>query len=194
MHKFHTLQCMNNKLLLSNHHFLWPNIHTLRGRHLVSVMVNTLFLKYTSCCSTSSSSLRNMPPATTHLKIFRPGQPSRLSACHLSMQHNHGLIKTVLCMWKKIGVQNRIPSIMFIKPSRIHLKGIWNSSPSKFCRSTSCYLVKHNLVMAPKASLTYMPTTQVWRPLALAPPSFLFSSDLSSSRFSTFQDLSSSIV
>ena len=31
MHKFHTLQCMNNKLLLSNHHFLWPNIHTLRG-------------------------------------------------------------------------------------------------------------------------------------------------------------------
>ena len=37
------------------------------GRHPVSVMVNTLFLKYISyCCSTSS--LGNMPPATTHLK------------------------------------------------------------------------------------------------------------------------------
>jgi hypothetical protein len=30
----------------------------------------------------STSSLRNMPPATTHLKKFRPGQPYRLSACH----------------------------------------------------------------------------------------------------------------
>jgi hypothetical protein len=46
------------------------------------------------------------------------------------------------------------------------MKGVWNSSHSKFCRSTSCYLVKHNLVMAPKASLTYLPTTQAWRPLA----------------------------
>jgi hypothetical protein len=36
----------------------------------------------------------------------------------------------------------------------------------KICRSISCYLVKHNLVMAPKASLTYLPTTQAWRPLA----------------------------
>ena len=37
------------------------------GHHPVSVMVNTLFLKYISyCCSTSS--LGNMPPATTHLK------------------------------------------------------------------------------------------------------------------------------
>jgi hypothetical protein len=41
---------------------------------------------------------------------------------------------------------------------------------SKFCRSTSCYLVKHNLVMAPKASLTYLPTTQAWMPLASALP------------------------
>jgi hypothetical protein len=65
------------------------------GRHPVSVMVNTLLLKYISCCSTSS--LRNMPPATTHLKILKPGQPYRLSACHLSMQHNHGLTRTVLC-------------------------------------------------------------------------------------------------
>ena len=40
----------------------------------------------------------------------------------------------------------------------------------KFCRSTSCYLIKHNLVMAPKAILTYLPTTQAWRPLASAPP------------------------
>jgi hypothetical protein len=38
---------------------------------------------------------------------------------------------------------------MFIKPIRIHLNGVWNSSRSKFCRSTSCYLVKDNLVMAP---------------------------------------------
>jgi hypothetical protein len=91
------------------------------GRHPLSVMVNTLFLKYISCfCSTSP--LGNMPPATTHLKIFRPGQPHRLSACHLSMQHNHGLTRTVLCLEKKIGVQNCIPSIMFIKPTRIHLK------------------------------------------------------------------------
>ena len=67
------------------------------GRHPVSVMVNTLFLKYISCCS-STSSLGNMPPATTHLKIFRPGQPYRLSACHLSMQHNHGLTRSVLCL------------------------------------------------------------------------------------------------
>ena len=43
------------------------------------------------------------------------------------------------------------------------MKGVWNSSHSKFCRSTSCYLIKHNLVMAPKASLTYLPTTQAWR-------------------------------
>ena len=54
------------------------------GRHPVSVMMNTLFLKYISCCC-STSSLGNMPPATTHLKIFRPGQPYRLSACHWSM-------------------------------------------------------------------------------------------------------------
>jgi hypothetical protein len=27
MHKFHTLQCKNNKLLLSNHHLLWRNIY-----------------------------------------------------------------------------------------------------------------------------------------------------------------------
>jgi hypothetical protein len=31
MHKFHTLQCKNNKLLLSNHHLLWCNIYTLWG-------------------------------------------------------------------------------------------------------------------------------------------------------------------
>ena len=67
------------------------------GRHPVSVMVNTLFLKYVSCCC-STSSLGNMPPATTHLKIFRPGQPYRLSVCHLSTQHSHGLTRTVLCM------------------------------------------------------------------------------------------------
>ena len=54
------------------------------GCHPVSVMVNTLFLEYTSCCC-STSSLRNMPPAASHLKIFRPVQPYRLSACHLSM-------------------------------------------------------------------------------------------------------------
>jgi hypothetical protein len=29
MHKCHTLQCKNNKLLLSNHHLLWRNIYTL---------------------------------------------------------------------------------------------------------------------------------------------------------------------
>ena len=69
------------------------------GRHPVSVMVNTLFFKYTSCLT---SSVRNMPPATTHLKIFRPGQPYRLSACHLSMQHNHGLTRTVLCLKNKL--------------------------------------------------------------------------------------------
>ena len=84
-------------------------------RHPVSVMMNTLFLKCISCCC-STSSLGSMPPATTHLKIFRPGQPYRLSACHLSMQHNHGLTRTVLCL------KNCIPSIMFIKPTRIHLK------------------------------------------------------------------------
>jgi hypothetical protein len=31
MHKFHTLQCKNNKLLLSIHHLLWRNIYTLWG-------------------------------------------------------------------------------------------------------------------------------------------------------------------
>ena len=31
MHKFHTLQCKNNKLLLSNHHLLLRNIYTLCG-------------------------------------------------------------------------------------------------------------------------------------------------------------------
>jgi hypothetical protein len=43
------------------------------------------------------------------------------------------------------------------------MKGVWNSSHSKCCRSTSCYLIKHNIVMAPKASLTYLPSTQAWR-------------------------------
>ena len=136
------------------------------GRRPVYVMVNTLFLECTSCCC-STPSLINMPPATTYLKIFRPGQPYRLSACILSMQHNHGLTRTVLCLLKNIGVQNRLTSFMFIKPTKIHLKGVWNSSHSKFCRITSCYLVKHNIMMAPKASLTYMPTTEAWRPLAL---------------------------
>ena len=121
MHKLHTLQCKNNKppLYQTIIFFGAISIHC-GGCHPVSVMVNTLFFKYISCCC-STSSLGNMPPATTHLKIFRPRQPYRLSACHLSMQHNHGLTRTVLCL-KKNGVQNCIPSIMFIKPTRIHLK------------------------------------------------------------------------
>ena len=138
-------------------------------RHPVSVMVNTFFLKYTSCCCCSTSSLGNMPPATTHLKIFRPGQPYRLSACHLSMQHNHGLTRTVLCLVSKIAYHQSCSSSL---PEYIWspMKGVLNSSHSKFCLKTSCYLVKHNLVMAPKASLTYLPTTQAWMPLASALP------------------------
>jgi hypothetical protein len=42
----------------------------------------------------------------------------------LSMQHNHGLTRTVLCLLKNIGVQNRLTSFMFIKPTKIHLKGV----------------------------------------------------------------------
>jgi hypothetical protein len=52
------------------------------------VMVNTLFLKYISCCCCSTSSLGNMPPATTHLKIFKPGQPYRLSQTLDDDPHN----------------------------------------------------------------------------------------------------------
>jgi hypothetical protein len=35
------------------------------------------------------------------MTLFRPGQPYRISACHLSMQHNNGLTGTVLCLSKK---------------------------------------------------------------------------------------------
>jgi hypothetical protein len=35
---------------------------------------------------------------------------------------------------ENIGVQNRIPSIMFIKPTRIHLKEVWNSSHCIFLK------------------------------------------------------------
>ena len=52
-----------------------------------------------------------MPPASTHLKIFRPGHPYMLSACHLSMQHNHGLTRTVLCL-KKIGDCPKLHTIL----------------------------------------------------------------------------------
>jgi hypothetical protein len=54
------------------------------GRHPVSVMMNTLFLKYISCCC-STSSLGNMPPATTHLKIFRPWANKN---CFMSVEKN----------------------------------------------------------------------------------------------------------
>ena len=102
MHTFHTLHGCSARTIRSFCQtiifFGAISIHC-GGRHPVSVMVNTLFLKYISCCC-STSSLGNMPPATTHLKIFRPGQPYRLSACHLSMQHNYGLTRTVsvLCL------------------------------------------------------------------------------------------------
>ena len=72
------------------------------GHHPVSVMVNNLFLKYTSCCCCCSTwPLRNIPPVATHLKnIHRPCQPYSLSACHLSMLHHHGLARTALCLSK----------------------------------------------------------------------------------------------
>jgi hypothetical protein len=44
------------------------------------------------------------------------------------------------------------------------MKGVWNSSHSQLCRSISCYLVQHNLVMAPKASLTYLQYLQWYFP------------------------------
>jgi hypothetical protein len=118
----------------------------------VSVMMNTLFLKYISCCC-STSSLGNMPPATTHLKIFRPWANKN---CFMSVKKNWcPKLNTIN------HVHSRLPEYIWSP-----MKGVWNSSHSKFCRSTSCYLIKHNLVMAPKASLTYLPTTQAWRPLA----------------------------
>ena len=61
MHKFHTLQCKNNKLLLSNHHLLWCNIYTLWGssssvcddEHFVlkihKLLFDFVFRKYASC-------------------------------------------------------------------------------------------------------------------------------------------------
>ena len=62
MHKFHTLQCKNNKLLLSNHHLLWCNIYTLwgssssvcDGEHFVLkihklLLFDFVFRKYASC-------------------------------------------------------------------------------------------------------------------------------------------------
>ena len=82
------------------------------GRHPVSVMVNTLFLKYTSCWT----------PTTTHLNIFRPEHPYRLSACHLSMQHNHGLKRTVLCLKNKLVSKIAYHQSCSFRPSRIHLK------------------------------------------------------------------------
>ena len=159
MHKFHSLQCKKiSSFRQAIINTLWGSSSSVcDGEHVVLkihklLLFDFVFKKHASC--------------NHSLKIFRPGQPYRLSACHLSMQHNHGLTRTVLCLLKNIGVQNRLTSFMFIKPTKIHLKGVWNSSHSKFCRITSCYLVKHNLVMAPKASLTYLPTTQAWRPLA----------------------------
>ena len=63
MHKFHTLQYKNNKLLLSNHHLLWRNIYTLwgwsssvcHGEHFVLkihkllLLFDLAFKKYPSC-------------------------------------------------------------------------------------------------------------------------------------------------
>jgi hypothetical protein len=62
MHKFHTLQCKNNKLLLSNHHLLCCNIYTLwgssssvcDGEHFVLkihklLLFDLIFKKYPSC-------------------------------------------------------------------------------------------------------------------------------------------------
>ena len=117
MHKFLALQCMNNKLLLSSHHLLWCIFIHCGGRHSVSVMVNTVLLKikYTSCYCCSTLSLRNMLPATTHLKyIHRPCQPYSLSACHLSMQHHHGLTRIVLCLLKKLVARIAIAYILYI--------------------------------------------------------------------------------
>ena len=103
----------------------------------MSVMVNTLFLKYISCCSTSS--LGNMPPATTHLKIFRPGQPYRLSACHLSMQHNHGITRTVLSVNK-----NWCPNLHTIN----HVHQAYQNTIEAQCRGSEIP-VPQNFVVAP---------------------------------------------
>ena len=55
LHKFHTLQCKNNKLFCRTIIFFGTISIHCGGHHPVSVMVNTLFLKYTSCfCSTLS--------------------------------------------------------------------------------------------------------------------------------------------
>ena len=99
------------------------------GHHPVSVMVNTLFLKYTSCCCCCSTQpLRNIPPVATHLKnIHRPCQSYSLSACHLSILHHHWLTRTALCLSKNL-VAKLHTMIMFIKPTRINLKGVCNST------------------------------------------------------------------
>ena len=99
MHNFHILQCKNNKLLLLNHHLLWHNIYTLwgssssvcDGEHFVlriHKLIDFVFKKYASC---------NHP-----LKNIQTWATLQLSACHLSMQHNHGLTRTVLCLKKKL--------------------------------------------------------------------------------------------
>ena len=85
-----------------------------------------------------------MPPATTHLKIFRPWANKN---CFMSVKKNWcPKLNTIN------HVHSRLPEYIWSP-----MKGVWNSSHSKFCRSTSCYLVKHNLVMAPKAILTQLP-------------------------------------
>ena len=132
MHKFHTLQCKNNKLLLSNHHLLclWHNIYTLWG---------------------SSSSVCD-------------GE-------HFVLKIHNGLTRTALCLSKNLvaKLHTMIMTFMFIKPTRINLKGVCNSTlTQKCCRSISCCPSKHHLVMAPKASSTCMPKNT--RPLAS--PSF----------------------
>jgi hypothetical protein len=53
--------------------------------------------------------------------------PYNLSACHLSMLHHHGLTRTALCLSKYL-VAKLHTMIMFIKPTRINLKGVCHST------------------------------------------------------------------
>jgi hypothetical protein len=184
MHKFHTLQCKNNKLLLSNHHLLWCNIYTLwgssssvcDGEHFVlkihKLLFDLVFKKYPSCSHPLEKYSWALPTLWSFSMSFvNATSPWADKNCVMSV--------------KKIGGQNCIPCPYMAMHDHVHQAnqnksegGLKFHTHSKCCRSISCCPLKLHLVMAPKASSTCMPKNT--RPLA--PPSFPISLDLSSSR------------
>jgi hypothetical protein len=127
--KFHTLQCKNNKLLLSNHHLLWCNIYTLWGS---SSSVCDGY-EYFSTGWLQEGYFLKAKSNNNNMCILRTKcSPSQT----LDDDPHNGLTRTAhmhaLCLSKHL-VAKLHTMIMFIKPTRINLKGV--------CNSTHCHSV-----------------------------------------------------